>query len=319
MSTTNEYRHNGLLCQRYEEADYITEASLFNLQRARVVFEQSTQADIATWLQQLSCNAHFAVLHRANDLIGFEIAFEGDFDELMQSFYTQFTAHKAKAELLVITSPLPNLKQPGLLVMDMDSTAIQIECIDELAAMAGVGDEVAAVTASAMRGELDFEQSLRMRVSKLANADASIIDTLCHNLPLMPGLTASLDELQDNHWKLVVASGGFTPFVNHLMHLLRLDAAFANELVIEDGKLVGEVCGDVVDAQYKASVIKRCAQKWQIAAGQTLAIGDGANDIPMIQAADLGVAFHAKPKLISAANLAVNHLDLRALVFCLQA
>jgi len=102
------------------------------------------------------------------------------------------------------------------------------------------------------------------------------------------------------------------------MHLLKLDAAFANELVIEEGKLTGQVTGAVVDAQYKANVISKCAQKWQIAPGQIVAIGDGANDIPMIQAADLGVAFHAKPKLIAAANLAVSQLDLRALVFCLQ-
>jgi len=317
-SSINEYLHNGQLCQRYHESDYHNQVAASFSERVRVVFEQSAQQHIDIWLDSLSVTASFALLSRNNDLIGVEIATQKPLNELIATFEQTISQKGLAAELLVITKPLPLLHQKGLLVMDMDSTAIQIECIDELAALAGVGDEVAAVTASAMRGELDFEQSLRLRVSKLADADATIIDTLCKTLPLMPGLTASLEELQSNQWRVVVASGGFTPFVNHLMHQLKLDAAFANELVIEEGKLTGQVTGEVVDAQYKANVIGKCAQKWQIQAGQVVAIGDGANDIPMIQAADLGVAFHAKPKLIAAANLAVSQLDLRALVFCLQ-
>ncbi|MDP5146122.1 phosphoserine phosphatase SerB [Shewanella sp. ULN5] len=317
-SSINEYQHNGLLCQRYNESDYLNQIAPSFSKRVRVVFEQSVQQHIDIWLASLSVTAGFSLLSRSNDLIGIEIATQQPLDELITAFAHTITQKGLAAELLVIGEPLPLLYQKGLLVMDMDSTAIQIECIDELAALAGVGEEVAAVTASAMRGELDFEQSLRLRVSKLASADAAIIDTLCKTLPLMPGLTAALEELQTNQWRVVVASGGFTPFVNHLMHLLKLDAAFANELVIEEGKLTGQVTGAVVDAQYKANVISKCAQKWQIAPGQIVAIGDGANDIPMIQAADLGVAFHAKPKLIAAANLAVSQLDLRALVFCLQ-
>lgn len=318
-SSTTEYWHNDLLCQRYQESQYYSEIASLSRERVRVVFEASVKSHIDAWLAKLAFPAYFTVLERENDLIGIEISVNQSFTEMKSAFDISVTQHNLAAELLLITEPLPLLKQRGLLVMDMDSTAIQIECIDELAVLAGVGDEVAAVTASAMRGELDFEQSLRLRVSKLANADAAIIDTLCKNLPLMPGLTASLAELQINQWKVVVASGGFMPFVNHLMHQLKLDAAFANELVIEDGKLTGYVSGDVVDAQYKATVIGKCAQKWQIETGQIVAIGDGANDIPMIQAADLGIAFHGKPKLINAANLAVNKLDLRALVFCLQA
>ena len=317
-SSKNDYQHNGLLCQRYNESDYHNQIAPLFSERIRVVFELSVQQHIDIWLAALSVNASFSVLARSNDLIGIEIATQKPLDELIALFEQTLTQEGLAAELLVITEPLPLLYQKGLLVMDMDSTAIQIECIDELAVLAGVGEEVSAVTASAMRGELDFEQSLRLRVSKLANTDAAIIDTLCKTLPLMPGLTASLEELQTNQWRVVVASGGFTPFVNHLMHQLKLDAAFANELVIEEGKLTGQVTGEVVDANYKANVIGKCAQKWQIDAGQVVAIGDGANDIPMIQAADLGIAFHAKPKLIAAANLAVSQLDLRALVFCLQ-
>ncbi|WP_420833116.1 phosphoserine phosphatase SerB [Shewanella gaetbuli] len=318
-SSEAQYMHQGILCKRYIEAEYRSVMSNENCSRFRVIFEQQAKVDIASWLNTLAQKGHFCRLERQNSLLGFEVIVQEEPAQLVADFNAIKTTKNLAVELLMIDQPLPNLNEQGLLVMDMDSTAIQIECIDELAAMAGVGEEVAAVTASAMRGELDFEQSLRLRVSKLANADAKIIDELCQKLPLMPGLTDSLQELQLNQWKLVVASGGFTPFVNYLMHQLKLNAAFANELVIEDGKLTGEVTGDVVDAQYKANVIQRCAQKWQIPPTQTVAIGDGANDIPMIEAAKLGIAFHGKPKLINAADLAVNQLDLRALVFCLQA
>jgi phosphoserine phosphatase len=125
-------------------------------------------------------------------------------------------------------------------------------------------------------------------------------------------------ELKSHGWRTVVASGGFTPFVGHLQQLLGLDAAFANELVISDGKLLGEVRGQVVDAAFKADVVTKCAGQWQIAAGQRLAIGDGANDIPMVQAADFGIAYHAKPKLAAAAAAKINKLGLQALPFLLQ-
>lgn len=303
---------------RHEEADYVTKLASVYPYRVRIIFEAHLQSQIAAWiLARLPQVASVCVLKRDNDLSGIEIASQSVQNNLVDAFKESF-ANEA-AELLLINSELPLLNEKGLLVMDMDSTAIQIECIDELAAMAGVGEEVASVTARAMQGELDFEQSLRLRVGKLAGADAGIIDKLCQSLPLMPGLEASLTELQQHGWKLVVASGGFTPFVNHLMHLLKLDAAFANELVICDGKLTGEVTGDVVDANYKADVIQKCAIKWQVSPSQTVAIGDGANDIPMITTASLGVAFHGKQKLIDAADYAVNRLDLRALVFCLQA
>ncbi|QSX41688.1 phosphoserine phosphatase SerB [Shewanella cyperi] len=254
-----------------------------------------------------------ALLERQSGLLGLELVLK-DAGEL--------PGHLAALdglECFLLSSKLPRLGEPGLLVMDMDSTAIKIECIDELAAMAGVGAEVAEVTERAMQGELDFEQSLRARVGKLKGADADIITRLCDNLPLMEGLEAMVAELKSHNWKLVLASGGFTPFVGHLKTLLGLDAAFANELVIEDGKLVGEVTGKVVDAQFKADVVGRMGEEWQIPAGQRVAIGDGANDIPMVNAADLGIAFHAKPKLAAAADAAIRSLDLRVLPFLLRA
>lgn len=223
----------------------------------------------------------------------------------------------AMAQLHLIKEPLPRLSVPGLLVMDMDSTAIQIECIDELAAMAGVGAQVAAITERAMQGELDFAQSLGQRVAQLKGADASIITRLCERLPFTPGLVAMLEELKSYDWRLVVASGGFTPFAAQLQQQLGLDAAFANELVITDGQLAGEVSGTIVDAQFKADVLARCQTQWQIAKGQSIALGDGANDLPLINAADLGIAYHAKPKLAAAADVHISHLDLRVVPYLL--
>ena len=307
------YQHSSCVLYRYQESDYLNDLQAHLPYRCRVIFDLACSTEIETWLTSISTNVHIAKLDRQNDLLGFELCAQTANEQLIAAF-----PQNLPAEIMLIQQPLARLNEPGLLVMDMDSTAIEIECIDELAAMAGVGEEVAAVTASAMRGELDFEQSLRQRVSKLAGADSSIIQQLCDTLPLMSGLETMLAELKTHHWKLVVASGGFTPFVGHLKALLKLDAAFANELVIVDGKLSGEVTGDVVDAQFKASVISQCAEQWSIPSGQRVAIGDGANDITMIQAADLGLAFHAKPKLIAAADASIQNVDLRALVFCLQ-
>ncbi|WP_076543046.1 phosphoserine phosphatase SerB [Shewanella sp. UCD-KL21] len=308
------YSHNHVTLTRYFEDEYLNNIQVNYPYRLRVVFEAPSFGAINDWLASLTQDCAIAPLVRHNDLQGFELASTSDLGTLMSQFPQQ-----VKAEILNITAPLASLFKPGLLVMDMDSTAIQIECIDELAVMAGVGEAVSEVTERAMQGELDFEESLRLRVSKLAGANESIISTLCEQLPLMPGLKSLVAELKSNEWKLVLASGGFTPFVGYLKDLLDLDAAYANELVIEAGKLTGEVTGDVVDAQYKANVIDKCSATWQIAAGQRLAIGDGANDIPMVNAADFGIAFHAKPKLLAAADASINNLDLRCLVYYLQA
>ena len=172
---------------------------------------------------------------------------------------------------------IPHLKTPGLLVMDMDSTAIQIECIDEIAKLAGSGELVAEVTERAMRGELDFTASLRQRVATLK---------------------------------------GFTFFADYLRDKLRLTTVVANELEIMDGKLTGQVIGDIVDAQYKANTLTRLAEKYAIPVEQTVAIGDGANDLPMIKVAGLGIAYHAKPKVNEKTEVTIRHADLMG-VFCI--
>jgi len=211
---------------------------------------------------------------------------------------------------------IPHLRSPGLLVMDMDSTAIQIECIDEIAKLAGTGEMVAEVTERAMRGELDFAASLRSRVATLKGADANILLQVREKLPLMPGLVQLVLKLETLGWKVAIASGGFTFFADYLRDKLHLTAAVANELEIMDGKFTGQVLGDIVDAQFKANTLKQLAEKYEIAPEQTVAIGDGANDLPMIKAAGLGIAFHAKPKVNEKAEVTIRHADLMG-VFCI--
>ena len=213
----------------------------------------------------------------------------------------------------------PKLSQAGLLVMDMDSTAIQIECIDEIAKLAGVGELVSAITESAMRGELDFEQSLRRRVGTLKGASESILLQVRENLPLMPGLVETIQTLQKYGWKTAIASGGFTYFANYLKALLQLDFAASNQFDIEDGKLTGLVKGDVVDAQYKAKTLQHLLEAYGIDSQHSIAIGDGANDLAMMKVAGLGVAFHAKPKVQQQAQIVVNFADLTALLCLLSA
>lgn len=213
----------------------------------------------------------------------------------------------------------PTLEQPGLLLLDMDSTIISMECIDEIAKLAGTGDEVSAITASAMRGELDFEQSLRKRVATLKNAPESILQKVREFLPVVAGFEQMVAILQQHGWKLAIASGGFGYFADYLKEKYGLDDAVSNQLEIVNGKLTGRVQGKVVDAQYKAETLKTLAERYQIPQNQWVAMGDGANDLPMLHAASLGVAVHAKPKVQEQAKTVVNFGDLTALVLLLNA
>ena len=225
-------------------------------------------------------------------------------------------------ELALDIAPLnfhASLRQAGLLVMDMDSTAIQIECIDEIAKLAGTGEMVSAITERAMRGELDFSQSLRQRVATLKDAPESILQEVKQHLPLMPGLVETVKELKNHGWKVAIASGGFTYFTEVLQQKLGLDFIAANQFEIIDGKLTGNVQGAIVDAQYKAQTLQQLAQQFHIATENTVAIGDGANDLAMMQVADVGVAYHAKPKVQQLAQVIVNFTDLTALLCILSA
>lgn len=211
---------------------------------------------------------------------------------------------------------LPTLSEPGLLVMDMDSTAIRIECIDEIARLAGVGEQVSAVTAAAMQGKLEFADSLRNRVALLEGAPVAILDEVAAGMPWMPGLRLMVETLKQSGWTVAIASGGFTRFAGELQQALGLDAIFANELAIEHGRLTGQVDGRIVDAAVKAEVLQRLAAEHGIRPAQTVAVGDGANDLQMMAAAGLGIAIHAKPLVRAKAAATLNHHDLEG-VLCL--
>ncbi len=211
--------------------------------------------------------------------------------------------HKIEAALI---DKAPTLSQPGILVMDMDSTTIEIECIDEIAILAGVGEQVAAVTEQAMLGELDFTQSLHQRVATLKGSSENILAEVAENIPLMQGLVTLVRILKAHGWKVAIASGGFTYFADHLKVLLALDAAYANTLEIVEGTLTGKVIGTVVDAQAKADCLVNLQAEFQLPKEQTVAMGDGANDLVMMAAAQLGVAFHAKPLVLAKADSAIN-------------
>lgn len=226
------------------------------------------------------------------------------------------TAMALQVELVILES-VPSLSQPGLLLMDMDSTVIAIECIDEIAKLAGCGEQVAHVTELAMQGKLAFSDSLRNRVACLQGAQASILAQVRNALPLMNGLQSLLEVLKTHHWKLAIASGGFTYFAGYLQQRLGLDYAIANELSIDNHLLTGTVNGNIVDAEVKADTLGRLASEWSIPANQTIALGDGANDLLMLGKAQLGVAYHAKPVVRQQAQAAIRFGGLDNLLWML--
>ncbi|MGB1293097.1 MAG: phosphoserine phosphatase SerB [Pseudoalteromonas sp.] len=225
-------------------------------------------------------------------------------------------AHAKGFQLVQLSTP-PNLNEPGLLVMDMDSTAITIECIDEIARLANVYDEVAAVTAEAMAGKLDFSESLYQRVAKLEGIEQSLIDELKSTLPLMPGIDALCRVLKQHNWYLAIASGGFVPFAEQVQALLNLDEVHANVLEFKDNKLTGKVLGTIVDANQKAKVLGMLQKRLSLPPHQTVAIGDGANDLVMMKEAGLGVAVHGKPKVVEQAQAAICEGSLLQLLYLL--
>lgn len=203
--------------------------------------------------------------------------------------------------------PDMNFDELGLIVSDMDSTLITIECIDEIAAGAGLKDKVAEITGRSMRGELDFEQSLRSRVALLAGLDERILADVYENvLKLSPGAEFLLDECKRHNVKFLLVSGGFTFFTERLQQRLGFEYQHANVLEIENGRLTGRLKGRIIDAQAKAALLREYRSRLGLQPHQVLAVGDGANDIPMLKEAGIGVAYRAKPKAQAAADACIN-------------
>ena len=202
-----------------------------------------------------------------------------------------------------------------LVAFDMDSTLIQAEVIDELAKAAGAGEEVAAITAAAMRGELDFSASLRRRVATLEGLDESVLEEIAERLPLSEGVERLVATLKRLGYKLAILSGGFDYFGKRLQQRLGFDHLHANRLEIVDGKLTGRVMGRIVDGQRKADLLQEIAEAEGISLHQTIAVGDGANDLPMLGVAGLGVAFHPKPIVAEKAGRSISSVGLDALLY----
>ncbi|GAB2797326.1 phosphoserine phosphatase SerB [Halomonas shantousis] len=202
-----------------------------------------------------------------------------------------------------------------LICFDMDSTLIQAEVIDELARRHGVYDEVAAVTERAMRGELDFQQSFRERMSKLEGLDESVLVEIAESLPLMDGVERLMAHLKRLGYRTAVLSGGFTYFARYLQARLGFDEVHANELVIRDGKVTGEVREPIIDADRKAALLKEIAEREGLCLEQTIAVGDGANDLKMLATAGLGIAFRAKPLVRQQARQSISTLGLDAVLY----
>jgi phosphoserine phosphatase len=205
-----------------------------------------------------------------------------------------------------------------LICFDMDSTLIQTECIDELAERAGVGDKVRAITERAMRGEIDFKESFTERVALLKGLDESVMKDIAEHLPITEGVPRLMSVLKRYGYKIAILSGGFTYFGEYLQRLYGIDYVYANELEIdENGKLTGRYLGDVVDGKRKAELLKLIAQVEKVNLAQTIAVGDGANDLPMISEAGLGIAFHAKPRVVANARQSINTIGLDGVLYFL--
>ncbi len=204
-----------------------------------------------------------------------------------------------------------------LVCFDMDSTLIQTEVIDELAEKAGVGTEVKKITERAMHGEIDFKESFRQRVALLKGLDESVLKETAENLPITDGAERLLKTLKYYGYKIAILSGGFTYFGNFLKNKFDFDYVFANELEIVDGKLTGRHLNEIVDGQRKAELLERIAFKEDIHLEQVIAVGDGANDLPMLEKAGLGIAFHAKPKVKASAQHAISSNGLDTILYLL--
>ena len=205
-----------------------------------------------------------------------------------------------------------------LICFDMDSTLIQTECIDELAKKAGVGEQVQKITERAMRGEIDFKESFKERVALLKGLDASVMQEIADNFPITEGVDRLMSVLKNCGYKIAILSGGFTFFGEYLQRKYNIDYVYANELEIdENNKLTGNFVGEIVDGRRKAELLKLIAQVEKVNLAQTIAVGDGANDLPMLAEAGLGIAFHAKPRVRETAEQNINVIGLDGVIYFL--
>lgn len=204
-----------------------------------------------------------------------------------------------------------------LICFDMDSTLIETEVIDELADRAGVGTEVREITERAMRGEIDFRESFTQRVALLRGLDVAVMEEIARSLPITEGLERMMTILKRVGYKTAILSGGFTYFGNYLRQRYGFDYVYANELEVENGRLTGRYAGEIVDGRRKAELLRLLCQFEEINLAQAVAVGDGANDLPMLSLAGLGIAFHAKPKVKATARQSISTIGLDGILYFL--
>ncbi|UTF61840.1 phosphoserine phosphatase SerB [Gilvimarinus sp. DA14] len=252
---------------------------------------------------------------KSNACVEFSVRGEpADREALRRDFMELSTRHEADVAFQRDTVYRRNRR---LVCFDMDSTLIEAEVIDELAKAAGVGEQVAEITELAMAGELDFNESFARRMALLKGLDESVLAEIAENLPVTEGAAKLISSLKKLGYKTAILSGGFQYFGEYLQKKLGIDYVYANTLDIVDGKVTGEVKGEVVNGERKAALLKMLAEREGITAEQTIAVGDGANDLPMLAAAGLGIAFRAKPLVKASAEQAISTLGLDAILYLL--
>ena len=246
-----------------------------------------------------------------------QLSLSGDVDDIA-AMHSRFLHISQELDLDVAVQE-DNLyrRSRRLVCFDMDSTLIQVEVIDELAKAAGVGDQVAAITESAMQGKIDFSESFRQRMALLEGMDESALKEIAESLPITEGAARLISHLRHFGYKVAILSGGFTYFANYLKEKLGIDYVYANQLDFENGKLTGKVKGDIIDGNMKAKLLTKLAEKEGISTEQVIAVGDGANDLPMLAIAGLGIAFHAKPIVKEQAQHSIANLGLDAILYLL--
>jgi phosphoserine phosphatase len=254
-------------------------------------------------------------MENANACIELEISGEKDTSPGLRAALMEMT-HKFEIDIAFQRESIYR-RNRRLVAFDMDSTLIQAEVIDELAKLHGVGDQVSAITAAAMRGELDFRQSLTRRVGRLRGLPADRLKDLLHSVQLAEGAERLISTLKMLGYKTAILSGGFDFFGKHLQARLGIDYVFANELEIADGVVTGGLASEIVDGRKKAELLESIARKENISLDQVVAVGDGANDLPMLNIAGMGIAFHAKPLVRQSASHAVSHLGLDSILYLL--
>ncbi|MGH1418107.1 MAG: phosphoserine phosphatase SerB [Hyphomicrobiaceae bacterium] len=240
-----------------------------------------------------------------------EVASPSDIEPLLQAAKTQIGDAPVDINLLALAG-----RRKRLLIADMDSTMIQQECIDEIAAVAGVGDHVAGITERAMRGELDFNEALNERVLLLKGLDeAKLSEVFEKRINVMPGARTLVQTMKKNNAFCALVSGGFTFFTTRIAEKIGFDINQANTLEIVDGRLTGQVVSPILGQQAKLNALEKFSAEKKIPIDETLAVGDGANDLAMLNAAGLGVAYHAKPIVAAQARAKIEHNDLTALLY----